>query len=333
MTRLGHVGFFGWGNYGDELMYQTWISAFGDEFTHERVHDVLVRPYFSRPAEEIAADVDAVVIGGGDLIHPDAISTLYWNRAWLTRPVIVAGVGVALERTRRRGDVPGRLRTFLQHENVHFVGTRDQGSTHWLRDTAGLSREIETGADPGFAAALPPAGHPGRDTVGVVFRKVPTDQDLSTLDRLLRLMEPRGFRVEVLVLAVEHDQALERRALEDVGVPPEIIRTESSIDALTAALGGYRSLLTAKFHGAVMAARYGVPALSLRMTHKVRALSIALGDPWLAREPHLMDDTALATALERRSSSPLLHTLEETATHHMNRAVSATRRVAERKIP
>ncbi|WP_431695629.1 polysaccharide pyruvyl transferase family protein [Kocuria rhizophila] len=322
MTRVGLVGYFGWGNYGDELMLDTWRRAFRGRAETSVVHTLLHRPYFMEAADDVASRFDALVIGGGDLLHPDAISSLYWNRAWLTRPVVIAGVGAALERTARRADVVGRLQAFLNHDSVKLIGVRDPGTRDWLEGTVQSAREVTVGADLAFAAPLPQV-RARKNAVGIVLRKTPTAQDVDMVRRLTRMCSMEGRRVEILVLAIGQQRDLELDALQRTLATSIPIVTASSVAELTARLGEYGALATAKFHGAVMASRLGIPAVSLRTTHKVEALAQMLGDDVLSRSPQEMSDRQLQDALTRAVSENSVRILEATARKHITSAVSA----------
>lgn len=322
MKRVGLVGYFGWGNYGDELMLETWRHGFRGRAETGVLHTLLHRPYFVEAADEAASRFDALVIGGGDLLHPDAISSLYWNRAWLTRPVVIAGVGAALERTTRRADVIGRLRAFLSHDSVKMIGVRDPGTRDWLERTVQPTQEVTVGADLAFSATLPRI-QARKNAVGIVLRKTPTSQDVKVVRRLTRIFGDEGRRVEILVLATGLQRDLELDAIQQTLGTSIPIVTAGSVAELTARLGEYQALATAKFHGAVMAARLGIPAVSLRTTHKVEVLAQMLGDDVLSRSPQEMSDSELHDALTRSAPENAVRILEATSRNHVTEAVSA----------
>ena len=113
--------------------------------------------------------------------------------------------------------------------------------------------------------------------------------------------------------------------------------TASSVAELTARLGEYGALATAKFHGAVMASRLGIPAVSLRTTHKVEALAQMLGDDVLSRSPQEMSDRQLQDALTRAVSENSVRILEATARKHITLSLihisEPTRRLRGSRMP
>ncbi|WP_158548118.1 polysaccharide pyruvyl transferase family protein [Desertihabitans brevis] len=272
--RVGLVGYFGWGNFGDELMFQLWRQRLGGSVDAHRVHDLLHRPYFQASARDAAAPLDAIVIGGGDLIHPDSISPLYWNRAWLDKPVFVSGVGVAFERGGFRQDVPGRLTDFLGHPAVRSIGLRDAASAEWVGAQLGSDR-VRQSPDLAFAFELPPP-LPRHRVVGIALRKRPSEDDRDTVARVVRWARERGLGTELLVLATGHTAQDELSHLSPA-FPGVSVRSVGSVDEQCQAISSYAVLFSAKFHGSVVALRYGTPTVSLRETHKIQGLRAQLG--------------------------------------------------------
>ena len=321
------MGFFGWGNYGDELMREVWQRQL--PWPAEPMHDQLTSPYFSASAVEAIRPVDGVVIGGGDLVLARTVSPLYWNRAWLRRPCAVAGIGVALEQGEFRADIAPRLRDFLTHDRVISVSTRDAASAHWLRDRAGVPG-VHCTADLAFAAALPP--RPSRadenltplgpgDRVALVVRKAMSEEIEVAVNRVLTWAAARGAAAEFLVAATSTEAAADRSAVRDRW-PDVRIRQESSVEAISAALTDYRVVASAKFHITLVCARLGVPTVALRTTNKTQQLAEQLQDPRAARVVRSEDDDRL---LDELCAAPLHETrlaaLEQQAHDEVRRVI------------
>jgi polysaccharide pyruvyl transferase WcaK-like protein len=47
MKKIGLIGFFGWGNFGDELFLEVYKEYLGNDFDIEVIHDMDKKPYFS----------------------------------------------------------------------------------------------------------------------------------------------------------------------------------------------------------------------------------------------------------------------------------------------
>lgn len=320
---VGLIGYFGWGNFGDELMLKLWQDSFDGVARTEPVHSLLQRPYFTEPADTVAGRYGAMVIGGGDLVVPGSISSLYWNRAWLMRSVVIAGVGVALESPTVRPDVVDRLHRFFSHHSVRSISARDSDSAEWIRRELRPTVPVVATADLAFASVLPKATDSTPKRVGIVLRKTPSDVDRRRVERIRAWAARHGFETELLALATGKtlvDELAGIRACLGIG---QAVRTCSSVNELCQVVGGYRCLFTAKFHGAVIAARYGVPSLSLRPTHKIRALAGQLGDSWLTHDPIDLSDAQLSLAADGPVNAAAVRRAELSASQAVCQAVTA----------
>ncbi|OFI39656.1 hypothetical protein BIU82_00915 [Arthrobacter sp. SW1] len=281
MTGLsvGLVGFFGWGNFGDELFAAQWKALLGEDRA-KPVHDLLAKPYFSRPIDSVLAGFDALVIGGGDLIRTESISQLYWNRAWKSKPLLVSGIGVATESGRNRPDVAGRLRSFLAESSVLSFSVRDAGSRDWIEKHVRPGFEVDVVPDLGFAS-LHDAGTPepsdGAPVVGLVLNKGVTARDLEVRSMLLDLEQNGAIRLRHLVLATGTQRRQEVEQLAAAGIPASVTETFDSVPAMAAAVAACDIVISSKFHGLVAGFANGKPCWSLKDTSKARALMMALG--------------------------------------------------------
>src|SRR5215210_8078598 len=91
--RVGLVGFYGHGNYGDELFREVFCEHLGESVELRTVLDAGPRGIADRLGGRVRAS-DAILIGGGDILNPWSMATPYWVRSYLRRPVFIAGVGV-----------------------------------------------------------------------------------------------------------------------------------------------------------------------------------------------------------------------------------------------
>lgn len=130
--KVGLVGFFGWGNFGDELFVKVFEQWLGDDYELKILNDLTCKPYFTRPVQEVVSEVDAIIIGGGDLIIPWSVSDLYWKSEYLEKPVFIVGVGVPTWR-QKNIDVIKKYKNFLMHSNVKFINVRDKESANWIK--------------------------------------------------------------------------------------------------------------------------------------------------------------------------------------------------------
>ncbi|WP_158548120.1 polysaccharide pyruvyl transferase family protein [Desertihabitans brevis] len=299
MARIGLVGFFGWGNYGDELFLENWRATIGLHHEVEVVHDMLSQPYFSRPAVEVVKDFDALVIGGGDLVIPNKISPLYWNRAWLAKPIYISGVGVPTWIKHQAPDVMERLRNFFQHENVRHIGVRDQESAHWVRRELAPKVPVEAHADLAFNLLLPPAVKFDRPTIGINLRSHRAGSDPAALVKVCQTYADRGYDVVNIVLGTGRTRTTDLEVARAFPFDRQVILESEDTAELSSYLGGLDVLVSNKFHGTVVATMYGVSSVVLSSTTKSRNLYRRLSREHLLstnEDPDMLRKVELAAA-------------------------------------
>lgn len=277
MARVGLVGFFGWGNYGDELFHRIWTNSIGSVHETRVLHDKLEYPYFSRSAVDVAKEVDAIVIGGGDLVIPNKISPLYWNKAWLNRPIYISGVGVPTWIKNEAPDVMERLRTFFQHRNVRYISARDVESAHWIRTKLQPKVEVRHHADLAFSSFYPAARKFEKPTIGISLRTHRADADPTILVDACQQLQTEGFEILNIVMGTGKTRAADLAVAESFPLDDQIIFESENIDEISSTIGGLDVLISNKFHGTVVATTYGVPSVVLSSTSKSRNLYRRLG--------------------------------------------------------
>jgi polysaccharide pyruvyl transferase WcaK-like protein len=268
--RLGLVGFFGWGNFGDELFLSVHRQFLSEQFEISVLHDLLEKPYYSGQVADAVAAVDAIVIGGGDLIIPWQQSELYWKPEYLERPVFLTGIGVP-----RWGgyskDVVDAMRAFVQHPNVRFISTRDAPSQEWIVKHLEPNVAVHTGADMVCALDVPPVERSEERVLGVVTRKRKNEgDDLFWLERLCEKAARLDYRIDHLVLGVGRVGEADEAVHGDLRIPGKKLVRSDDLDELCRAIGRCHGLASMKFHGTVVAAMYGVPSIVLSATDKNR---------------------------------------------------------------
>lgn len=290
--KVGLIGFFGWGNYGDELFLDQWHRVLDEHFDARPIHDLLRAPYFSRDPKTVAQEYDAFVIGGGDLVIPNKVSELYWDMAWLAKKVYIAGVGVPTWIRNENPRVNAHMSAFFQHPNVRFIGARDEESAEWIRQRLQPNVPVHCYPDLVYSMPLPPARQYGEDKVlGISVRQRRNEKvdDYSALTTMVEEARRRGYAIKVLVLSNGRTGEADLKATSRLPFAPfEVIHSES-MDELTAALGGLDVLASMKFHGSLVASMYGVPSIVLSPTTKSKNLYQSLGRTELLS--HLNDET------------------------------------------
>lgn len=278
--KVGLIGFFGWGNYGDELFLDQWHRVLDPYVDAEPIHDLLRAPYFSQDPRTVAEKYDALVIGGGDLVIPNKVSELYWNMAWLAKKVYIAGVGVPTWIKNENPRVVEHMSRFFQHRNVQYIGARDAESAEWIRQNLRPHVPVRVHPDLVYSMPLPEPRRYAEDKVlGISVRQRRNEKvdDYSALSDMVEVARQRGYAIKVLVLSNGRTGAADLKATERLPFHPfEVIHSES-MEELTAALGGLDVLASMKFHGSLVASMYGVPSIVLSPTTKSKNLYQSLG--------------------------------------------------------
>lgn len=276
---IGLVGFFGWGNFGDELFLRTHLQQLSELGTVAPVHDLTRKPYFSSGIDEVVERRDAFVIGGGDLIIPWQVSELYWRDEYLRKPVYVVGVGVPTWRESSDRALR-RYREFLSSPNVRMITARDVESQRWIE--ANLSPSVPVGCAPDLVWAMPtadvpPAAAGAGKVFGVVLRaRGKTEDDFSQVRRLCDRAIEYGYSIRHIVLANLERGPAEREIAERFALPGEELVATESLDEQILALATCDMVASMKFHGTLVAAMHGVPAVSLSSTDKTRNFLTAI---------------------------------------------------------
>jgi polysaccharide pyruvyl transferase WcaK-like protein len=270
---IGLVGFFGWGNYGDELFLRVWREHLSDDFKLKVVHDRLKKPYFSRPVSKVIGDLDAILIGGGDLVIPWRVSDLYWRDEYLQRPVYIAGIGVP---TWGKPDhsVIERLRRFFQHPSVQYISARDPESAGWIEHNLDPRVRVGWAPDLVFGLSLPEvARDTQRKILSIATRYRPHGpDDLTQMALLAEKAIDMGWQVRNLVLATGQTRRLDVEVARQLQVRDVEIVESDDLDRLSQAIGSSDAMASMKFHGTVVATAYGVPCIAIAGTDKSRNL-------------------------------------------------------------
>lgn len=268
MKKVGLVGYFGWGNYGDELFVDVLSSLFEDqeECTTDVVHDLIKDPYFSGPVQQRVDEFDAIVIGGGDLVIPWVISPLYWKKEYLTKPVYIVGVEVPTWGGYSEA-VCLEMREFFQHDNVRFVHARSEASAAWIQKHLQPRIRVESGVDIVCAKNFDTHWSPNK-VLGLITR-AHQNIDPVNINALMATAVAAGWSIKHIPLATgaTAKDDIEEAAAASYFTPRSITRAET-IEALTHEIQTCHLVVSMKFHGCVAAHMSGVPTITLSRANK-----------------------------------------------------------------
>jgi polysaccharide pyruvyl transferase WcaK-like protein len=273
------VGFYGAGNYGDELF----LDVFRAELDAPvRLHTLLDPRQRAGSALLLARarDVDAVVVGGGDLVVPWRKGR-YWRGPFLERPVFIAGVGVP--ENSKRGTTTGaieHLRAFFQHPNVRGISARDPESVDWI--TRELRPSVPVVGIPDLVCGLDlPAVERLTDppVFGVAVRHRDPPDDLSEVRRMCERAIALGYRVRRIVLATGRLRPVDLAVTARLGLDGTELVASDDLAAISRAIGECSVLASMKFHGTLVATMYRIPTIVLMPSAKTRRFAARIGRP------------------------------------------------------
>ncbi|KQR49625.1 hypothetical protein ASF87_02425 [Microbacterium sp. Leaf161] len=286
--RVGITGSLARGNYGDELyvrVYEHWLGQWADLTLLTGLH----RPWYFREIRTTQVDLmDAVVLGGGDLLCPyrEWIDPDFINPMYLRRPVHVAGIGVERDRPDIDATVVERWTEFLTNPSVRSISTRDSGSTQWITEHIDPQATVATHADLVCALPLPPVEPPeGAPILGIVTRYVRDPKDYRQLEEIAAAYIAKGWRVRHIIGGVEDHGRRDLENSENLRVEGKETFHSNYLDEITHALGECSLLLSMKLHTTIVATMYGVPTVSVHPVAKIRAFMATIGREDLVVEP------------------------------------------------
>ncbi len=293
--RIGMVGYYGYGNYGDELFLKVFSKYLGD-FEPVFLQDTLTRPFYTAPLAQKVATLDGILIGGGDLVIPNYWTSQYFENEFLSLPVFMHGIGVPTWGG-EDADVVKRLRGFFQHPNVRHIHVRDVESQHWIEQKLSPAVPVQLTPDIVCALDLVPATRPAKPPIfGLVTRKQrPGSIGWANIRRLCDRAKMLGYKLRHITLATGPIAEEDREGLKEFEYEGMQMVDSEALDDLTVAIGECTVLASMKFHGCIIAAMYGVPAISLITTDKFKNFYKLIDRPELiAHHTHSNLDKRLA---------------------------------------
>lgn len=290
------VGYFGFGNLGDELLWRSfaaeagrrrpdlkWSVLWGPATWEEKTEHV--RPVSRRDTlgllEELAA-ARAVVVPGGSLLQATTslgsllyyLTLLGFGRLMGAR-LILCGQGFGP--WGQPGSFQRLLASFAARmilEFASFISCRDREAAMTLSRLPGPGLPATAGADLVFLRPLSGSHSQeasGMKTVGVILRgSFPTSPTIA--DRLAGWAKTSGYRILPLAFQPGEDEEPWRNqaALQ----PVTILRDAAAADETFASC---EFIVTMRLHAAVLATTGGIPWIGLAVDPKMTGLAAELG--------------------------------------------------------
>lgn len=287
--RVGLVGYFGFGNYGDELYRRVHEETFnGHQVSVLRGCDGVT------PHDALEIDrQDVIVVGGGDLVDPSQHLARYWDPILLRRPVLIAGVGVNMARTPTLEGITS-LSRFFGHPNVQWISTRDEPSRQWIIENLSPAVEVRVHADLVASLPFPRRQQSDTPTLGLVLRGGHS-QDRSHVGKVLSRAQELGYHVRTVILGTGITADGDIAAVRSLDLEITPVRHDN-LDAITADLSRCAGVVSERYHGCLAALLMGVPTIGLatQISRKTEALFEGIDK---SENVFTVDDPALLDAL------------------------------------
>jgi len=269
---IGLAGFYGYGNYGDELFLDVWHKYLSKDFNLRILHDLELKPYFSDDFKQSLEEVSGVVIGGGDILQPWNIDPRYWNTDYLKKPTWVAGIGVPLRANAIQQEkqwIMDKMKRILENDNVKSIHLRDEVGFKWLNKRMDVAHK--TAWSPDIVTTLKPeffnksSIQYDKKQLGVVVRSRRGHEETDNFEYIERFIDrasSSNWQVNIIVLG--NGRSLSADYLSALRLNPKSdcrIIVSKSIYELTNILMEQDALLSMKFHGTVAAMMAGIPSI------------------------------------------------------------------------
>lgn len=282
MRGLFLVGYFGFNNFGDEILKQLFVEHFTGQpiyvlSTSTRTENDLryIKRFSLKDLWAAFMHTDRMLFAGGGILQSSTSSlSLFYYLALivvaviLRKKVVLAFQGIGPFRS----VFDARITATIIHYLVDYVSVRDQGSRQTLAQ-AGCARPIQVYPDPSvayFAEKLSTPQQPRARTLGVNLRTANlTDTSLINLAETLNtICLEQAYRIKFYILQTEQEAHLVHRIAQFLTVEYEMCH-------LTAAnfmqVFDCDRLLAMRLHLLVLAYSIGVPALGLSYDPKVQS--------------------------------------------------------------
>ena len=264
--NIGLVGYYGFGNYGDELFFDVWKNLFSSHnvtIFHDPENNRLL-PNFDKLIDQ----VDLIIIGGGDLLIPWYKSWLYWDEAFLRKPVYVYGIGVPTW-DKSNQEVLDWYNKFLNHPNVVSITCRDKDSVDWISRNLNINdKNIAYYPDIVCSCKFERISSVTESkTVGLVLRWQPS-YARDNITAFVEYIRNSGYLVKLLMLGIGNTLKDDRRVIEEFEFLNAPVVVRDTIEGLSAELTACDYIVSQKFHGCVVAYLSKIPFIALSTADK-----------------------------------------------------------------
>ncbi|CAG9622822.1 polysaccharide pyruvyl transferase family protein [Sutcliffiella rhizosphaerae] len=267
--KIGVGGYYGQGNFGDELFLETFKQVF---------HKYTVYPIISHI--DMSAS-DAIIVGGGDLIIPYSYNNYYFPNTLTEHKTWIYGIGIVdfYPPDTWPAEEVDKYREVIKHSNGLYV--RDENSVKHA-EYMQLNDIIKQVPDIAFSYAQPNypiIKNPNKKTIGICsfsYEEFPIDK----LARILSSLPETEYALSLIAVVdtrniysdYETCVALKNKIL---GLNPKAditIKKYQYLDVTYSCIQSLDYLVSFKLHPSLVAIRNLVPTFCLSKLSKVKSL-------------------------------------------------------------
>ncbi|NLJ50116.1 MAG: hypothetical protein GX428_11120 [Candidatus Atribacteria bacterium] len=286
------LGYYGFGNWGDELSLQSIISdleIISKDIPYSFLYSVLTRDnrFFPRPFSILSVIIrkkiitvlkeitksDFVVIGGGSLLQDSTsfrsliyYSFLLWWALIFHRPLIFYRCGLgpfhkALSR---------KLVSFILKRIKLFIA-RDQESAELATKLSGYSNRIKIGIDPvvsNYSNTLPITQD--KPIVSFFVRNCSLPYEGKLVDSLNYLQDRIQERIEIVAFHYDYDYKIASRIANQIGCQWKYFQ---SIEEIPPYFHQLTAVFTMRLHPAILSTMMDVPWFALNIDPKIESFA------------------------------------------------------------
>lgn len=319
--RLVLLGYFGFGNAGDEAILAAEVQALrtslgtdtefvvvsGDVEHTARVHGLpaVGRTDFPGVLRALRS-CDGLVAGGGSLLQDvtSARPVSFYGGVMLAakalrKPVFVYAQGL--------GPIGRPVNRWLGGRALRaasYLALRDDASRELAQSLGATSCELVP--DPVLGLERPLSGEGSGLGSGLAVSLRPWHDSAAWLPLVTAALRTLATEVEVTLVPFHETQDLElaRTVATELGSAAELVEPTGDFRTVLSAVAGARAVLGMRLHALVAAAAAGRPFVALSYDPKVTAFAEQVGQPVAATLPGTLDPDELASEVRTALTGP-----------------------------
>ncbi|AUO13967.1 polysaccharide pyruvyl transferase family protein [Priestia megaterium] len=287
MKKVLYIGWIGFGNLGDELLWHVFKELSEQYYSEE---EIKVTPSFPGVDFKNVEPYDTVVLGGGSLLLPGYLQVLQ-KAADLGKDILIWGSGMDwVEKEQLDKMLAGEqvsLRTLFTEKDgalikdvfnrASFAGIRGPLAKKALEAIGVDSERIRIIGDPGLLLSANSIGDKKEKIIGVnwgtTYNRLYGGNELAVEDALAsacKKLIQQGFKIAIY-LVWGSDKASCQRLFDKINNPEHVTFDEKLYkeQELMAILSRYTMTINFKLHANILSLAAGVPCVALGYRFKV----------------------------------------------------------------